>query len=164
MNIPHKAVVYKFITRTTRGLWWPANSGGPCLFLYICWCGGIDKLVLLFLWLFLLSRSAFGDEFSMAEVFYGEHWSNLYHKLQNKSKIEIKEPISVRRRVCSCCSLCVGSPFQFSFLPWKPCFFFYTKVVSQCYMKVSFIPFFRSSLWLAVVRPWQRHQWLGWKW
>ena len=126
--------------------------------------GGIDKLVLLFLWLFLLSRNAFGDEFSMAEVFYGEHWSNLYHKLQNKSKIEIKEPISVRRRVCSCCSLCVGSPFQFSFLPWKPCFFFYTKVVSQRYMKVSFIPFFRSSLWLAVVRPWQRHQWLGWKW
>ena len=124
----------------------------------------IDKLVLLFLRLFLLSRNAFGDEFLMAEVFYREHWSNLYHKLQNKSKSEIKEPISVGRRVCSCCSLCVGRPFQFGFLPSKPCFLFYTKIVSQCYMKVSFIPFFRPSLWLAVVRPWQRHQWLGWKW
>lgn len=33
----------------------------------------IDKLVLLFLRLFLLSRNAFGDEFLMAEVFYREH-------------------------------------------------------------------------------------------
>lgn len=33
----------------------------------------IDKLVVLFLWLFLLSRNAFGDEFSIAEVFYREH-------------------------------------------------------------------------------------------
>lgn len=101
----------------------------------------IDKLVLLFLRLFLLSRNGFGDEFLMAEVFYREHWSNLYHKLQNKSKSEIKEPISVGRGVCSCCSLCVGRPFQFGVLPSKPCFLFYTKIVSQCYMKVSFIPF-----------------------
>ena len=35
--------------------------------------GGIGKLVLLFLRLFLLSRNAFGDEFLMAEVFYREH-------------------------------------------------------------------------------------------
>ena len=33
----------------------------------------IDKLVLLFLRLFLLSRNGFGDEFLMAEVFYREH-------------------------------------------------------------------------------------------
>ena len=32
----------------------------------------IDKLVVLLLWLFLLSRNAFGDEFSIAEVFYRE--------------------------------------------------------------------------------------------
>lgn len=33
----------------------------------------IDKVVLLFLGVFLPSRNASGDEFSMAEVFYREH-------------------------------------------------------------------------------------------
>ena len=130
-------IAYKFITRTAHGLQ-PANLGGPCIFLYIAGVGGIDfidKLVLLFLRLFLLSRNAFGDEFSMAEVFYREHWSNLYHKLQNKRKIKINRTHFSAQKSLLLLQVMCWKCLSVWLLAIK------TVLVSQCYMKVSFLPF-----------------------
>ena len=130
-------IAYKFITRTAHGLQ-PANLGGPCIFLYIAGVGGIDfidKLVLLFLRLFLLSRNAFGNEFSMAEVFYREHWSNLYHKLQNKCKIKINRTHFSAQKSLLLLQVMCWKCLSVWLLAIK------TVLVSQCYMKVSFLPF-----------------------
>ena len=108
---------------STYLLVWAALTSLTNLFCYFCG-------------FFCYQEMLFGNEFSMAEVFYREHWSNLYHKLQNKSKIESKEPISVRRRV---------NLLLLQVMCWK-CLSVWllavkTVLVSQCYMKVSFIPF-----------------------
>ena len=103
------------------------------LFCYFCGCFCYQEVLLVM-------------NFRWQKCFTGNIEAICTISFKIRAKSRSKNPFQCAEEFAPVAVYVLEVPFSLASCHENLAFFFYTKVVSQCYMKVSFIPFFRSSL------------------